>query len=65
MIDLIRPDEVTQVEYFGLIHEESWEATYSIGRILDKRRRGKKRRWSIYADQTFGTSVSDDPGLSA
>jgi hypothetical protein len=36
MIDLIRPDEVTQVEYFGLIHEESWEATYSIGRILDK-----------------------------
>lgn len=29
-------DVVTEVEYYGLIYEEEWNVTYSIGRILDK-----------------------------
>ena len=29
-------EQVAMVEYFGLINENKWDATYSIGRILDK-----------------------------
>ncbi len=29
-------EQATMVEYFGLINEHTWNATYSIGRILDK-----------------------------
>ena len=29
-------EQVVMVEYFGLINENNWDATYSIGRILDK-----------------------------
>lgn len=29
-------ETVTAVEYYGLIYEQEWDATYSIGRILDK-----------------------------
>ncbi|HVU56590.1 MAG TPA: hypothetical protein VHD83_16110 [Puia sp.] len=36
LIHRLTLDQITQVEYFGLLHENSWNATYSIGRIIDK-----------------------------
>ena len=29
-------DEVTMIEYFGLVYGGNWDLTYSVGRILDK-----------------------------
>ena len=36
LIDHLSLDEITEVEYFGLLHENDWNSTYSIGRIIDK-----------------------------
>jgi hypothetical protein len=36
LIDKLTLREVTMVEYFGLIYEEEWNLTYSLGRIIDK-----------------------------
>lgn len=36
IIDKLSVDEVTSIEYYGLIYGQQWNLTYSIGRILDK-----------------------------
>lgn len=36
LIEKLTPDEITMVEYFGLVNERDWSSTYSIGRIIDK-----------------------------
>lgn len=36
MINKLTLDDITSVEYYGLIYEEEWDLTYSLGRILDK-----------------------------
>jgi hypothetical protein len=36
LINQLSLNEITALEYFGLINEENWSSTYSIGRILDK-----------------------------
>lgn len=36
IVNSLSPDQVTAVEYFGLINEKDFSSTYSIGRILDK-----------------------------
>jgi len=36
LIDSLSFNEITQLEYFGLINEQNWSSTYSIGRIIDK-----------------------------
>lgn len=36
IINRLNLDEVTAVEYYGLIHGGNWDLTYSTGRILDK-----------------------------
>lgn len=35
IIETMTLDEVTMFEYWALVHEQSWEVTYSAGRILD------------------------------
>ncbi len=36
LINTLSLEEVSQVEYYGLIHQQNWALTYSLGRILDK-----------------------------
>jgi hypothetical protein len=36
LIENLDLENVTAVEYFGLIYEQEWEVTFSLGRILDK-----------------------------
>ena len=36
IISELTVDEITKVEYFGLVHGGEWHLTYSMGRILDK-----------------------------
>lgn len=41
--------EITSVEYFGLVYEQEWDLTYSLGRVLDK---FYSRQWqSTVSDQ--------------
>jgi hypothetical protein len=35
LINFLTLDDITAFEYWALIHEQSWELTYSAGRILD------------------------------
>lgn len=36
LVDRLSVDDIAMVEYFGLLNEQNWECTYSIGRVIDK-----------------------------
>ena len=36
LINKLKPADITAVEYWGLIYEQKWGLTYSMGRVLDK-----------------------------
>jgi hypothetical protein len=55
IINRLSLDDITSVEYFGVIHEQNWNSVFSIGRILDvfyskhwKELTGDKGRLSLY-----------------
>lgn len=36
LVSKLSLEEITSVEYFGLVYEQEWDLSYSLGRILDK-----------------------------
>jgi hypothetical protein len=43
LINKLTLDDLTQIEYYGLINQQEWDLSYSLGRIIDK---AYSRNWT-------------------